>query len=261
MTDLLYLIYSEVKRRGGIYKMHADRANEPQTGGLKVYDYLWVGENVENADGLREATKNHTPYVVPCIQGTAAKVEGDKRSLPALDSLHAIPVAAGRTASDRGAGRDSHSAFAGSAGERVLPKRRGSTTRPIRTAPTSTAAGIPIPPNTETRPAHARWLKQYLPLVEDGTWAFLEIADSDLFATTSAERLRGFGLCQSRLAPGPGELRPIAPTGRDGRRVCSRGRPRSRTRETMAASQAVAADSAIFRRENDGSPHNLGGVM
>jgi hypothetical protein len=32
------------------------------------------------------------------------------------------------------------------------------------------------------RPAHARWLKQYLPLVEDGTWAYLEIADSDLFA-------------------------------------------------------------------------------
>ena len=32
------------------------------------------------------------------------------------------------------------------------------------------------------RPAHARWLKRYLPLVEDGTWAYLEIADSDLFA-------------------------------------------------------------------------------
>jgi len=41
----------------------------------------------------------------------------------------------------------------------------------------------PIPPSTETRPAHARWLKQYLPLTADGTWAFLEIADSDLFAT------------------------------------------------------------------------------
>ena len=38
VTDLLHLIYSEVKRRGGIYKMHADRANAPQTAGLKVYD-------------------------------------------------------------------------------------------------------------------------------------------------------------------------------------------------------------------------------
>ena len=39
-----------------------------------------------------------------------------------------------------------------------------------------------LPPNTETRPAHARWLKQYMPLVEDGTWAYLEIGQSDLFA-------------------------------------------------------------------------------
>ena len=86
VTDLLYLIYSEVKRRGGIYKMHADRANEPRTGGLKVYDYLWVGENVKNADGLREAAKNHTPYVVPCIQGTAAKVAGESDHF-----LHSVP--------------------------------------------------------------------------------------------------------------------------------------------------------------------------
>jgi predicted anti-sigma-YlaC factor YlaD len=32
------------------------------------------------------------------------------------------------------------------------------------------------------RPAHARWLKQYRSLTEDGNWAYLEIADSDLLA-------------------------------------------------------------------------------
>ena len=80
MTDLLYLIYSEVKRRGGIYKMHADFANQPLTGGLKVYDYLWVGENVDNADGLREAVKNHAPYVVPCIHGIDRQGRGRRAS-------------------------------------------------------------------------------------------------------------------------------------------------------------------------------------
>ena len=39
-----------------------------------------------------------------------------------------------------------------------------------------------VPPRAETRPTHARWLKQYRLLVEEGTWAFLEISDSDLFA-------------------------------------------------------------------------------
>ena len=86
VTDLLHLVYSEVKRRGLIYKMHADRSNQPQTDGLKVYDYLWVGENVANADGLREGSKNHTPYVVPCIQGTAAKIDSQDDHF-----LHSIP--------------------------------------------------------------------------------------------------------------------------------------------------------------------------
>ena len=182
MTDLLYLIYSEVKRRGGIYKMHADRANAPQTGGLKVYDYLWVGENVKNADGLREATKNHTPYVVPCIQGTAAKVEGESEHF-----LHSIP----------------YMQFPLLQGGRPLTGERAVI--PIPRLPGAQENGFyrkaweyyqahpngpyiyggwdPIPPNAEMRPAHARWLKQYLPLVEQGTWAYLEIADSDLFAT------------------------------------------------------------------------------
>jgi hypothetical protein len=180
VADLLHLIYSEVKRRGGIYKMHADYANEPLTGGLKVYDYLWVGENVENADGLRKATKNHTPYVVPCIQGTAAKVESEVDHF-----LHSIP----------------YMQFPLLQGGRPLTGERGVI--PIPRLPGVREGGFyeaawkyyqahpngpyiyggwdPIPPNPEMRPAHARWLKQYMPLVEDGTWAYLEIADSDLF--------------------------------------------------------------------------------
>ncbi len=38
-----------------------------------------------------------------------------------------------------------------------------------------------VPGRAETRPTHARWLKRYLPLVEDGTWAWLEISDSAFF--------------------------------------------------------------------------------
>ena len=86
VADLLQLIYAEVTRRGGIYKVHADFANQPQTGGVKVYDYLWVGENVGNADGLREAVKNHSPYVVPCIDMSFANVESDDEPY-----LHALP--------------------------------------------------------------------------------------------------------------------------------------------------------------------------
>ncbi|MFZ2642441.1 MAG: hypothetical protein WA117_15705 [Verrucomicrobiia bacterium] len=181
ITDLLHLIYSEVKRRGGIYKMHADFSNQPLTGGLKVYDYLWVGESVGSTDGLREAVKNHVPYVVPCIHGSIAKVEGQHEHF-----LHSIP----------------YMQFPLLQGGRPLTGKRAVI--PIPRLPKVKENGFyekawkyyqahpngpyiyggwdALPPSTETRPMHARWLKQYMPMVEDGTWAFLEIADSDLFA-------------------------------------------------------------------------------
>jgi hypothetical protein len=39
-----------------------------------------------------------------------------------------------------------------------------------------------VPGRADTRPTHARWLAQYLPLVEEGTWAWLEIGPSSLFS-------------------------------------------------------------------------------
>jgi hypothetical protein len=38
-----------------------------------------------------------------------------------------------------------------------------------------------VPGRPEAQATHGRWLKQYLPLVEEGTWAWLEITDSSLF--------------------------------------------------------------------------------
>jgi hypothetical protein len=39
-----------------------------------------------------------------------------------------------------------------------------------------------VPGRPEARPTHARWLALYLPMVEEGTRGYLEIADSDLFS-------------------------------------------------------------------------------
>ena len=180
-TDLLYLIYSEVKRRGGIYKMHADRTNEPRTGGLKVYDYLWVGENVDNADGLREAVKNHSPYVVPCIQGSMAKVANEQEHFLQSIPYMQFPLLQG--------GRP----LTGERGVIPIPRLPGLHENGFYEAaweyyqahpngPYIYGGWDPIPPNPDMRPAHARWLSHYLKLSEYGTWAFLEITDSDLFA-------------------------------------------------------------------------------
>jgi len=39
----------------------------------------------------------------------------------------------------------------------------------------------PVPPQADYQERHARWLKRYMPLVEAGTRAWLEIAESGLF--------------------------------------------------------------------------------
>lgn len=61
--DMLSLIYGEVKRRGGIYKLHCD-LNHRAPCIDKVYDYLWIGECIEKPEvGVG---KNYPDYVVPC---------------------------------------------------------------------------------------------------------------------------------------------------------------------------------------------------
>ena len=119
--------------------------------------------------------------MVPCIHGSLAKVESENDHF-----LHSIPymqfplLQGGRPLT----------------GERaVIPiprlpgvQERGFYSRAWEyyqahpNGPYVYGGWDTLPPNTETRPAHARWLKQYLPMVEDGTWAYLEIGESDLFA-------------------------------------------------------------------------------
>ncbi len=64
MGDFLALLYAEVKRRNGIYKLHKEGMDTVHTE-LKIYDYLWVGEAGNDFDFLRESVKNYTPYVTP----------------------------------------------------------------------------------------------------------------------------------------------------------------------------------------------------
>lgn len=63
LEDLLSTIYNEVHSRGGVVKIHADRNNTTPTKD-KVYDYLWIGENVGSSEF--GTGKGYEPYVVPC---------------------------------------------------------------------------------------------------------------------------------------------------------------------------------------------------
>ncbi|MDY0168912.1 MAG: hypothetical protein RBS80_20370 [Thermoguttaceae bacterium] len=188
VADLLALIYAEVQRRGGVVKVHSSGTRRVMTD-LKVYDYLWVGEGVGDGDRFREAVKDHPPYVVPCLDMSRAKVEREDELY-----LHAIPylqfplLLAGRPFT----------------GERAMvpgieypPEEKCFWTRHLRAmarhlqehpeGPYSYGWWDSVPGRPEARPTHQQWLKQYLPMVEEGTWAWLEIGRSDLFTEPLAE--------------------------------------------------------------------------
>jgi hypothetical protein len=184
LTDLLCLLYAEVKRRGGIFKLHVNAADEPLTRGAKVYDYLWVGEGVGNTDLLRERVKNYPPYVAPCIDMTFATI--DTKDEP---YLHAIPymqfpiLQAGRPITGE---RAMVPGIAYSKNEGDFWMRRCRETweyyQEHPDGPYMYGQWDAMPPIPGTRPTHANWLKQYSTLIEEGTWAWIEISDSVLLA-------------------------------------------------------------------------------
>ena len=184
LGDMLSLIYSEVKRRGGIYKIHLHDSQHPSTA-EQLWDYLWVGEGLSNADRLREETKGHDPYLVPIFDWRNGELESDEEMF-----LHTIPymqfpgLLAGRPFT----------------GERsVIPgvdyqphplldnwRERWRYHQAHSDGPYSYGPWDAFPGRPTIRAAHARWLKRYYPLVEPGTYAYLEIENSRLLASRPA---------------------------------------------------------------------------
>jgi hypothetical protein len=185
LGDMLGLIYTEVKRRGGIVKIHYGAADAVKTL-FPVYDYLWVGETVTNGDKLRQASKNFNPYIVPCLDMSRAKIENENELY-----MHTIPYMQFPLLL---AGRPFTGERALIPGVKYQPEETDFWTHHCRAiwkyyqqhpdGPYTYGWWDSSPGRPEAQPTHARWLKQYQPMVVEGTWAWLEINDSDLFTQT-----------------------------------------------------------------------------
>ena len=135
MSDFLALLYAEVKRRGGIYKLHKEGIDTVYSD-LKVYDYLWVGEATGDLNFVRESTKNYTPYVSPQrLINTSNEAESFINAIPYLQ----FPII--------GHGQP------GEQGQKYLE-------------------------------SFVYWFNLYRPMVEEGTWVWIDIGLSDLFQSS-----------------------------------------------------------------------------
>jgi hypothetical protein len=198
LGDLLALLYEEISRRGGIVKVHCGAADRPQTN-LKVYDYLWVGEEVQSSDALRNAVKDYSPYVVPCLDMSRARIANeDELYLQSIPYMQFPLLLAGKP-------------FTGERalipGIQYVPEAEDFWMQHCRenwkyyqehpNGPYSYGWWDSVPGRPEARKTHAKWLKQYGPMVEEGTWVWLEIAEtgfvhgrlpSDVVASAFANR-------------------------------------------------------------------------
>ncbi len=189
LGDLLSLIYSEIKRRGGIYKVHISRTRRPKAD--KVYDYLWVGESVRDPGRMRETVKDYPPYVVPCFVYRYAEVsDKDMAYVQSIPYMQFPLLVAGRPFTGERAAIPNVNYPPDSqdpTGRRWREMWRHYQTHPE--GPHSYGPWDPFPGRPGTRDTHAHWLRQYLPLVQEGTWAYLDVKDSSLLVSPLPEQV------------------------------------------------------------------------
>jgi hypothetical protein len=185
LGDLLAQIYSEVHRRGGLVKVHCGATERPHSS-LTLYDYLWVGEEIESGDALRESVKDYPPYVVPCLDMSKARIENEDELY-----LHSIPYLqfplllggkpfTGERAVIPGVQYVSESEDFWTAHCRKIWKYY--KTHPD--GPYSYGWWDSVPGRPEAQRTHASWLDLYAPMVEEGTWAWLQVSSSELFRSS-----------------------------------------------------------------------------
>ncbi len=180
--DLLGIVSDMVHGRGGVFKVHV---GGDESGGLTndIYDYLWVGEGIEKADGLCEKTKAYDPYVVPALDMSRAHIDSEDDlylySVPYMQfplRVDGRPVTGERAFVDGVTYRRGEDCF----WTRHL--------RAINKYYTEHPDAPPIYAGSDSCPGRAgareRWLYHldlYRPMVAEGSRVWIDIGESNLF--------------------------------------------------------------------------------
>ena len=190
LEDLLSIIYDMVKRRGGVFKIHCGGSGV-RSFRLRVYDYLWVGEAVTGFDKLRENTKDYMPYVVPCPDLRITPLESEDElyihSIPYCQfplRIDGRPVTGERVAVP---GLDYMPIKDDLVGQHMHRIRQYYREHPD--GPYSYGWWDSCPGRADARRVWLKYLDLYRPMVREGTSAWLEIRQSDLFEKRPASDL------------------------------------------------------------------------
>lgn len=177
IEDMLSVIYGEVKRRGGIYKLHCDKNNGAPCQD-KVYDYLWIGECVKNSEiGVG---KDYPDYVVPCPD-YRFDVEGSYEShfAKTIPFMQFPLLAWGRPLYGNRISEDiQYYGEQGPGTEFEYNKRIKEYMNTHPEGPYVHSLWSSIPDDTNICPQWYRYLNLYKPMVEENSVAYIEIRQS-----------------------------------------------------------------------------------
>ena len=185
IEDFLSLIYSEVKSRGGVYKIHVGRNNTVNVKD-KVYDYLWIGENA-SSEGIGVG-KDFPQYIVPCEHS-----EFSSEKNPDFFYARTIPfmqfplLKRGRPL--RGAGLSEDIKYNTTDGEHLFKLRVRDWAEKHPDGPHVYSLWSSIPDDTEEYARFCRYLALYKPMVEENSLAYIELRECDEILSSIPQRV------------------------------------------------------------------------
>lgn len=180
LEDLLGMIYGEIKKRGGIYKLHRGHNDCPPTKD-RVYDYLWVGESIVNP--VIGACKEYPQYIVPCPDHGRAGV--DASNAGELSYIKTIPfmqfplLTHGRPCN--GAGIDlpgvTYFSKTGEKSEYAYRQRIREYAKAHPDGPHVLSGWSAVPPQEGEYEIWSKYFALYRPMVEENSVAYIELRE------------------------------------------------------------------------------------
>ncbi len=192
LEDLLGMIYGEIKKRGGIYKLHRGHNDAPPTKD-RVYDYLWIGESI--TDPVIGSGKELMQYVVPCPDHGRAGV--DKTNAGELPYIKTIPfmqfplLTHGRPR--RGESIDvpgvEYFSKTGEKSEYDYNRRIREYNKTHPNGPFVLSGWSSVPPQEGEYETWSKYFALYRPMVEENTVAYIELRDCTDVLSAIPEKL------------------------------------------------------------------------
>lgn len=176
LEDFLGIIYSKIKQRGGICKLHAGRNNTAPCKD-KVYDYLWIGENA-NANGGFGIGKTYEQYIVPCVHSEFSEERNPDFYYAKLIPFMQFPLLK-RGRPLRGTGLCENIKYNVDDGEHKFKLRVRDYAKKHPDGPHVYSLWSSVPDDPDEYPRWCRYLGLYKPMVSEGSIAYIELRECD----------------------------------------------------------------------------------